>query len=260
MLALISPAKKLDFEQPPAVDIAKSVTQPDFQAQSKTLVETLRAMSEKKLQKLMGLSDALAELNYGRYQNYKTPFTMKNAQPAIYAFRGDTYQGLDADTLGKRDLNYAQKHLRMLSGLYGLLRPLDLIQPYRLEMGTNLKTKAGKNLYEFWDEQLTQACNEVVATHKDPTVVCLASNEYIKVIRKKALNSKLLTCQFKEMKNGKPTTIGFFAKRARGMMARYMIVNRVEQAEGLKGFGEDGYTFSEKLSDEKQFVFVRKSA
>lgn len=260
MLALISPAKKLDFEQPPAVNVAKSVTQPEFGEQSQKLVDVLSAMSEKKLQKLMGLSDALAELNYGRYQNYKTPFTMKNAKPAIYAFRGDTYQGLDADTLGKRDLEYAQKHLRMLSGLYGLLRPLDLIQPYRLEMGTRLKTKAGKNLYEFWGEQLTLACNELVEGHRDPTVVCLASNEYIKVIKKKVLSSPLLTCHFKEMKNGKPTTIGLFAKQARGMMARYMIVNRVEKAERLKAFGEEGYAFSEKLSDDKNYVFVRKGA
>ena len=256
MLALISPAKTLDFE---TAHKTKTYTEPDFQGQSQELINILKKMSAKKIKCMMGISDALVELNRERYQSYETPFNLKNAKHAIYAFKGDTYIGLDADSLVKKDLTYAQKHLRVVSGLYGLLRPLDLIQPYRLEMGTKLKTKQGTNLYHYWADQLANAANEICISHKNPTIVNLASNEYIKAVPKKHLTAPLLTCHFKEDKAGKVKAIGVFAKQARGMMARYMIQNRIESPAGLKKFNAGGYQFQASLSDDSNYVFTRKS-
>lgn len=256
MLALISPAKKMDFESEWNSD---HTTQPDFLEHSQELINTLKRLSPSILQSLMKLSDKLGALNYDRYQRYAAPFTPENARPAIAAFRGDTYVGLDADTLSAEDLSYAQDHLRTLSGLYGLLRPLDLMQAYRLEMGTKLTNPRGEDLYDFWGGLLTQACNDSVQGHKDKTVVSLASNEYIKSIQQDKLESNFITCHFKELKDGAPKTIGIFAKRARGMMARFIIQNRVEMAEGLKAFNESGYEFVESLSDDQNYVFLREN-
>lgn len=254
MLALLSPAKKLDFDADWNVE---NTTTPHFIDETKTLVSVLKNKSPADLQDLMGISDKLAELNYERYQNFKTPFTKDNARPAVKAFQGDTYVGLDAQSLTQKDLDFAQNHIAILSGLYGLLRPLDLMQAYRLEMGTKLNNSKGKNLYDFWGDTLTQFCDDAVTNHKDKTIVCLASNEYIKAIDSRKLNAPFITCDFKEMKNGKPKTIGLFAKKARGMMARYIIHNRIEKHEDLKGFKTDGYAFDAALSNAKRYVFAR---
>ena len=254
MLALISPAKKLDFD----TEVKKSgTTQPQFLEQTEELADILKGYSTGQIQKLMKLSDKLGALNHDRYQRFNTPFTNDNAKPAILAFKGDTYVGLDADSLEADDLKYAQKHLGILSGLYGLLRPLDLMQAYRLEMGTKLKNDRGEDLYDFWGEMITNACNKAVKNHQDQSVICLASNEYIKSVQTKNLKGDFITCDFKEIKNGAPKTIGLFAKRARGAMARYIIQNRIETPAGLKKFKEDGYGFEKSLSDDKKFVFLR---
>jgi cytoplasmic iron level regulating protein YaaA (DUF328/UPF0246 family) len=254
VLALISPAKKLDTDnEAPLGDF----TLPRQLDNSEELVDTVRGLGKSRLQALMKLSDALTDLNYGRYERFTTPFSPINAKQAVFMFRGDTYVGLDADTLSKDDLTYAQKHLGILSGLYGVLRPLDLIQPYRLEMGSKLSTERGKDLYEFWGSRLTDACNEVTASHTDRTVVSLASNEYIRSIQPQSLAGPFVTCHFKEMKDGTPKTIGLVAKKARGRMARFMVQNRIAGADDLRGFGEDGYAFDPELSSDDDLVFVR---
>ena len=254
MLALISPAKKLDTEnEPPLGDF----TIPQLLENSEELVVTLKGLEKGRLKALMNLSDALTELNQARYERYATPFTPSNAKQAVFMFGGDTYVGLDADTLTKDDLKYAQKHLNILSGLYGVLRPLDLIQPYRLEMGSRLSTQRGRDLYDFWGSRLTDACNEVTASHENRTVVSLASNEYIKAIQPQSLAGPFVTCHFKEIREGVPRTIGLVAKKARGRMARFMVQNRVESEDDLKGFGEDGYAFEPDLSSDEDLVFVR---
>ena len=254
MLALVSPAKKLDFESEWMGD---KHSQPELLGETKALVDVTKALSQTQIKSLMKLSDNLAALNYNRYQNFSTPFTPANARPAAYAFKGDTYVGLAAETLDDADMDFAQNHLGILSGLYGLLRPLDLMQPYRLEMGTKLSNPRGEDLYDFWADIITKACNDSVKGHKDNAVICLASNEYIKAVQPKNLDGKFITCHFKEMKEDGPKTIGLFAKRARGMMARYMIQNRIEEPEGLKAFNTDGYAYQGDLSDDENYVFVR---
>ena len=254
MLALISPAKKLDAEnEPPLGDF----TVPQLLDDSEELVDTVKGLGKSRLKALMNLSDALTDLNHGRYKRYSTPFTPSNAKQAVFMFRGDTYVGLHADTLSKDDLTYAQHHLGILSGLYGVLRPLDLIQPYRLEMGSKLSTQRGEDLYDFWGSRLTEACNEVTASHNNRTVVSLASKEYIGAIQPQGLAGPFVTCHFKEMRDGVPRTIGLVAKKARGRMARFMVQNRVETQDDLKGFGEDGYGFEPGLSTDDDLVFVR---
>lgn len=254
MLALVSPAKKIDFENRSPLS---ENSQPAFQKQITELVAILKRRSKSDIQNLMHLSDKLAELNYDRYQGFEKNFTPHNSKQAAYAFKGDTYVGLDAESLSKDDIDFAQKSLGILSGLYGFLRPLDLIQPYRLEMGTKLVNPHGENLYDFWDNTITNAVNDATKTHKNKSVICLASNEYIKVVQPKGLNGAFITCDFKEMKNGAPKTIGLFAKRARGAMARYMIQNRIKTPEKLKNFDIDGYVFQPSLSDETKFTFLR---
>jgi len=256
MLALISPAKKLDFESDCSI---KNGTQPHFLDDTQELVTVAKKLSSQDLQNLMKISEKLGTLNHDRFQRFSTPFTDDNARPAITAFRGDTYVGLDADSLTTDDLSYAQNHLGILSGLYGLLRPLDLMQAYRLEMGTRLTNPRGENLYDFWDDRLTKACEGAVKNHKDKSVISLASNEYIKAVKPKELNVPFITCHFKELKNGAPKTIGLFAKRARGAMARFMIQNRIETPKGLKKFKEDGYVFMDELSDDENYIFLRES-
>ena len=239
MKIVISPSKTLDFENPSPTD---KRTQPQFIADSKKLISKMREYSPEELGSLMGISDKLAHLNFERFQDWKAPFTAKNAKQAIYAFRGDVYTGLDADTLKPKDIEFAQEHLRMLSGLYGLLRPLDLIQPYRLEMGTKLKP----NLYAFWGDKLTKEIG-------DELVINLASVEYFSAIKPK----NILNIEFKENKNNKLQVIGIFAKKARGLMARYIIQNQITDVNKIKKFNVDGYEFRKDLSDDKHFIFVR---
>jgi len=254
MLALISPAKKLDFETESSV---ADYSQPDFLEQASALVNKARKLSRGQLAQTMKLSDALAELNYQRFKSFSTPFDLSNAKQAALMFNGDTYVGLKADTLTDDDFAFAQDHLRILSGLYGLLRPLDLIQPYRLEMGARFKPPKGDDLYGYWNGRLAEAVSGIVADHKDPTVVNLASNEYFKALRAKTLSVPVITPVFKEIKDGQARVLGMFAKQARGMMARHMIVNRLEAPEGLKSFADGGYEYRDDPSDDKSWVFTR---
>ena len=255
MLAVISPAKKLDFETkaPPA-----KYSRPEFLDQSEVLVEMARGLSRKALARTMKLSDKLADLTYRRFQAFSIPFTTANAKQAALVFNGDTYVGLDAGTLDKGDMAFAQDHLRILSGLYGLLRPLDLIQPYRLEMGAKFRPPHGGDLYGFWDGRLTAAVNDVITKQPDPSVINLASREYFKAVHVSDLKGPVVTPVFKEVKSGVAKVLGMFAKRARGAMARYIIKNRLESPHQLKSFAEDGYAYRPELSDEISWVFTRE--
>jgi len=257
MLVLLSPAKTLDFETPPVSDLA---TKPDFLRQSKELIDVLKKLAPHDVSSLMGISDKLGQLNYDRYHQWKTPFTPKNAKQAALAFKGDVYTGLDAERLKPKDFEFAQEHLRILSGLYGLLRPMDLIQPYRLEMGTKLANPKGDNLYQFWGERLTQALNEQLAQLSNPVVVNLASNEYFKSVQPKALQAPVITPVFKDLKNGQYKVISFYAKKARGMMAAHIVQKRLKQAEKLKQFTGGGYAYNAELSKGEQWVFTRDEA
>lgn len=254
MLAVISPAKKLDFEN--AKDISGS-TQPALLERTVNLAQLLKGKSQNEIKSLMKLSDKLADLNYQRYQNFSAPFTNDNAKPAIFVFKGDTYVGLDAPSLSEAHVEYAQDHLIMLSGLYGALRPKDLMQPYRLEMGTKLANDHGEDLYDFWDNDVTAICNKATQGHDNRSIINLASNEYNKVIDTKSLEGDFITCHFKDVKNGTAKVIGLFAKRARGAMARFMIENHIEQPEGLKDFNVDGYVYFEDQSDDLNYTFIR---
>jgi len=257
MLTVISPAKSLDFESPiPSIKTSK----PRFLKQSQQLIDQIKHLAPQDIASLMKLSDKLATLNYDRYQAFTTPFTKKNARPAVFAFRGDVYQGLDADSLSIDDLTFAQDHLRILSGLYGVLRPLDLIQAYRLEMGTKFENTAGKNLYEYWDKSLNQSITKELDKSESQVLVNLASNEYFKALKAKQLTHEIITPVFKDYKNGQYKIISFFAKKARGLMSRFIIQNKIDQAEGLKGFNLGGYKLSKKLSTDSEFVFTRKQA
>ncbi|WP_445362850.1 peroxide stress protein YaaA [Microbulbifer sp. ANSA003] len=254
MLIVISPAKTLDYES----DIPSlETTQPDFLKESAALIKELRELSPQQVSSLMKISDKLGVLNYDRFHTWKRPFTDNNARPALLAFKGDVYTGLEAETMGKRDFAYAQKHLRMLSGLYGLLRPLDLMQPYRLEMGTKFENAKGKNLYEFWGDKITEALNAQLQGVKDRELVNLASNEYFKSVKTKQLDAQVITPHFKDLKNGQYKMISFFAKKARGMMSRWAIDQRVKKAEELKGFDVAGYGYNPGLSTEWDWVFTR---
>lgn len=255
MLALISPAKKLDFESKPGFD---THTQPDLLDQAEKLVVTARKLSRKALAQTMKLSDQLAELNYQRFKAFETPFDLSNAKQAALVFNGDTYVGLDAKNLSEEDLIFAQDHLRILSGLYGLLRPLDLIQPYRLEMGARFQPPRSTSLYDFWGDTLTNQVNEILEEHGHSCVVNLASNEYFKAIKPKKLIKPVITPVFKEVRDNQARVIGIFAKQARGMMARHIIANRLTDSEDLKTFKAAGYRFRDDLSDEKSWVFTRK--
>lgn len=252
MIALISPAKKLDFSK---LASKRPHTAPEFQEQAQKLVRLAQALSQDELAGLMKLSPKLAALNAERFQAFATPFTPTNAKQAVLAYNGDTYAGLDAKNLTVGDLKYAQNHLRILSGLFGLLRPLDLIQPYRLEMGVRLKNPEGKNLYDFWGSALSETVDRAVQKHKEPVVINLASNEYSKAVS--SLKSRVITPVFKEIKNDTPKVVGLFAKRARGAMARYLVVNRIEASQKLKGFAEGGYAYQQELSDPRTWVFTR---
>ena len=255
MLTLLSPAKTLDFDFP--ID-GLPTTEPNFQEDIQVLFERCKQLGVASLEELMALSQSLAELNHQRFQDMSLPFTRENSKPCVLAFRGDVYRGLDAASLSKDNLQWAQSRLRILSGLYGLLRPLDLIQPYRLEMGTRLDTKRGRNLYEFWGSQITDALNAEYAKRPASAVLNLASNEYFKCVQADRLRAPLITALFQEIRGGKPRTISFFAKRARGLMARFIVLERIETPEGLKDFTEEGYTYRSELSQENRLLFVRK--
>ncbi len=254
MLIVISPAKTLDYETPPAT---KTHTKPAFLKQSQQLINNLRNYSALDLAELMKLSMKLAELNFDRYHDWKTPFTTKNAKQAALAMKGDVYTGLDAESLNEDDFTFAQDHLRILSGLYGLMCPLDLMQPYRLEMGTKLPNAQGKDLYAFWGTTITDAINMALATQGDDVLVNLASNEYYKSVKPKLVKGRIITPQFKENKNGSYRMIGVYAKKARGLMSRYIIENRVTDPEDIKGFDAAGYDYNEALSQGDQWVFSR---
>jgi cytoplasmic iron level regulating protein YaaA (DUF328/UPF0246 family) len=255
MLIVISPAKKLDYDTPAKTS---TFTTPDYMQDSQQLIKRLRQFNAMDIAELMKLSMKLAELNFDRYEAWKPKCTEKNAKQALLAFKGDVYQGLDADSLPVADLKYAQSHLRILSGLYGLLRPLDLMQPYRLEMGTKLDTDRGNNLYDFWGSIITDGLNKQLRKIKSSTLINLASNEYFKSVKTKELDADIITPAFKEYKNGEYKMIGIYAKRARGLMSRFIIQHRIENPDDIKDFGAEGYAFNKKLSKGNNWVFTRK--
>lgn len=256
MLMVISPAKTLDFDTP---SITKTNTQPDFMDEAAQLVDVLREYSPAQIAKLMKLSDKLAGLNVARYQEWQPPFDMENAKQALLAFKGDVYTGIDAESFKRPEITYVQKHLRILSGLYGLLRPLDLIQPYRLEMGTSLKNPEGKDLYQFWGTKITDELNTNLKKSKGESVlVNLASNEYFKSVKPKDLNARVITPIFKDEKNGKYKIISFYAKKARGLMVAYAALNKITDAEDLKQFDLEGYQFNNAMSEGDNWVFTRE--
>lgn len=255
MLMLLSPAKKLDYDSSVRTTLH---TQPQFVPQAEALIKVLRTKSADDISKLMSLSDALAELNVQRYAQWQPSFDLSNSRQAILAFNGDVYEGLEAPSLSDKQLEWAQEHLAILSGLYGVLRPLDLMQAYRLEMGTKLKNDQGSNLYAYWGAQLAQYLNGRLESHKKPWVLNLASEEYFKAVDRKALKANVVQAVFQDEKNGAWKVISFHAKRARGLMARYVIENRIQDAAALQGFDSEGYRFAQAESTDDKLVFRRK--
>ncbi|KFZ36582.1 hypothetical protein HR45_15745 [Shewanella mangrovi] len=255
MLILISPAKTLDFESAAPVS---EYSLPMFLDHSQALIEVCRELSPAQIASLMSVSDKIAGLNAARFASWQQPFTLGNAKQALYAFKGDVYTGLDAESLSEEHIRRAQKRLRMLSGLYGLLKPLDLMQPYRLEMGTALENAKGKNLYEFWGDEITQAINHAMPAGESQLIVNLASNEYFKAVKKAKLAGELVSPVFKDCKNGQYKIISFYAKKARGLMARWILENDVTDADQLKTFAVAGYYYSEKDSTAAAPVFLRE--
>lgn len=257
MLSVISPAKTLDFETPSTTD---KVTQPGFLDHSKPLIKILRDYSPQQLSDLMGISDKLAGLNAARFAEWHPPFTLDNAKPAAQAFQGDVYTGLEATSFSDSDNHFAQQHLRILSGLYGLLRPLDLIQAYRLEMGTKLPNEAGNDLYTYWKPTLTQALNSAILESGSKVLVNLASNEYFKAIDIKKLDARVITPVFKDEKNGTFKIISFYAKKARGLMGAWIIKQQINDPGQLANFDVAGYRFDAATSQGDTLVFTRKEA
>ena len=250
MLTLISPAKKLDYEQQ---DERRPHTQPELLDHAQELLSDLKTLSPQDVCALMGLSDKLGALNYERFQAWQRPFTAENAKQAVLAFKGDVYQGLDAESMSDEDLQWAQDNLRILSGLYGVLRPLDLMQPYRLEMGTKFANQRGKDLYQFWGDIITAELNRVDSS----VLVNLASNEYFKSVRKQDVSARIVTPVFMDKKDGKYKIISFYAKKARGLMSRYIIQNRITEIEQINQFDSDGYVYNAALSELDAPVFLR---
>lgn len=256
MLMVISPAKTLDYESPLATN---DYTRPDFLDDACELIDQLKELEPHQVSNLMNISDKLGQLNARRFRDWHTPFTPDNARQAVLAFKGDVYTGLGAESFSPKDFDFAQTHLRMLSGLYGILKPLDLMQPYRLEMGTRFENSRGKDLYAFWGNRITNELNRLLVAD-DGVLVNLASNEYFKSVNRKDLEGRLITPQFKDWKNGQYKMISFYAKKARGLMCRFAIQNRITQASDLKGFNLEGYYFSEDQSDNNNWVFLRDEA
>ena len=255
MITILSPAKKLS---PECIAAGGAYTRPIFLDQSKDLVTILKSLDPVGLQSLMGISQNLSELNWERFQSWSSDFSPETSRQAAYSFKGDTYNGLDADTLSEKDMIFAQERVRILSGLYGVLKPLDLMLPYRLEMGTKLDNKRGKNLYEFWGDSISKTITQDLKNHKDKTVLNCASNEYFKSIDNSSLNANIVTPEFKEINNGKTRMISFYAKKARGMMSRFVIENRIEDTRSIIDFNMGGYKYDSSLSEELKPVFTRK--
>ena len=255
MLLLLSPAKSLDYDSP-----AEGVphTLPQFVSQSAEWIEVLKHKTPAQISELMDLSDNLAALNVARYEAWRPKFTAKNSKQAVLAFNGDVYDGLEAKSLKLKDLEWAQDHVCILSGLYGVLRPLDWMQPYRLEMGTALTNLRGKNLYQFWGASIAQHLNAQLAKDKTPVVINLASQEYFKAVDQKILKARVIECVFEEYKGGKYKVISFFAKRARGLLARYAIQKHIQNPEKLKAFNLEGYAYEDSESDVNRWVFRRR--
>ena len=256
MLLVVSPAKNLDFDSPLATDI---YSQSNLLEHSQELINHCIKLTPAQLSSLMGISDKLAGLNTARFGQWSTPFTPENARPAILAFNGDVYTGLDAQSFKADDFNFAQQHMRILSGLYGLLKPLDLMQAYRLEMGTKLANSRGDNLYQFWGDIITHELNKALTEQGDDVLINLASNEYFKSVKKSSLKATIITPAFKDWKNGQYKMISFFAKKARGLMARYIIENQLSDVDKLKDFDLAGYQFNSEFSQGNDWVFTRKT-
>lgn len=254
MLIVISPAKSLDFESKPTTS---EYTMPEFLNESEKLVARLKKMKPEKISKLMGISASLGNLNYERFQTWHLPFTPENAKQAVLAFNGDVYVGLNAPSLSEEKLHLSQQKLRILSGLYGVLKPLDLIQPYRLEMGTKFGAGKAKDLYTFWSKKITPKVQEAINESGSKILVNLASNEYYKSIDPKKLEAEIVTPAFKDMKNGEYKMISFFAKKARGLMSRFILENNIDNADDLQAFDYEGYHFNPRLSRPGQPVFTR---
>ncbi|WP_434653600.1 peroxide stress protein YaaA [Pseudomonas sp. R3-56] len=257
MLMVISPAKTLDYETPPATE---RFTQPQYLDHSQELIEQLREFSPAQISELMHVSDKIGGLNAARFGSWNPAFTPANAKQALLAFKGDVYTGLDAQSLGEADFDYAQQHLRMLSGLYGLLRPLDLMQPYRLEMGTKLANARGKDLYAFWGTRISEWLNEALADQGDDVLLNLASNEYFSAVKRSALKARVIDAEFKDLKNGQYKIISFYAKKARGLMSRFVIEQRINDPVQLKHFDVQGYRYNREQSSPNKLVFLRDHA
>ncbi|GGD49540.1 peroxide stress protein YaaA [Lacimicrobium alkaliphilum] len=254
MLIVLSPAKNLDYDTPAPIN---THSQPEMLDDASELIQVCRGLSPQQVSSLMKISDKLAHLNVERYHNWSRPFTVRNAKQSLLAFNGDVYTGLEAQSLSEAELDYAQKHLRILSGLYGLLKPLDLMQPYRLEMGTRLDNARGKDLYQFWGDKITEKLNQSMQAQGDNVLVNLASNEYFKSVRPNKLEGAIVTPVFKDQKNGKYKVISFYAKKARGMMARYIIQNQIREVKDLQGFDTAGYRYAQDQSSQQNPVFIR---
>ncbi|GFM86232.1 UPF0246 protein [Pseudomonas cichorii] len=256
MLMVISPAKTLDYETPPTTE---RYTQPQYLDHSQELITQLRELTPAQIGELMHLSDKLSGLNAARFGSWTPAFTPENAKQALLAFKGDVYTGLQAETLTDAQLSYAQDHLRMLSGLYGLLRPLDLMQPYRLEMGTKLANARGKDLYAFWGTRISEWLNQALAEQGDDLLLNLASTEYFSAVKRSALKARIIDTEFKDLKNGQYKIISFYAKKARGMMSRFVISEQINTPEALKEFDAQGYRYSVEQSTPDKLVFLRDS-
>lgn len=254
MIIVLSPAKSLDFESTP---LCKKQTKPAFVEESTVLISKLKKLSKKKIAELMNLSESLAQLNYERYAAWEPQFSLNNSKQSVFAFKGDAYRGLNIESFTEDEIAYAQDHLRILSGLHGLLRPLDLVRPYRLEMGTRLKVRRANNLYQFWGEKITKEMNQLIEQQNESILINLASAEYFKAIQSQKLKARIITPIFKELKNGEYKTIMTFAKQARGMMTSYILKNKLVNPDEIKLFDKDGYCFSEPLSDGDNWVFIR---
>jgi len=254
MLMVISPAKTLDFETPPTTT---RFTQPQYLDHSQELITQLRELTPAQIGELMHLSDKLSGLNAARFGSWTPAFTPANAKQALLAFKGDVYTGLQAETLNDDEFSYAQDHLRMLSGLYGLLRPLDLMQPYRLEMGTRLANARGKDLYAFWGTLISEWLNQALADQGDDLLLNLASTEYFSAVKRSALKARIINTEFKDLKNGQYKIISFYAKKARGMMSRFVISERINHPDALKQFDVQGYRYSSEQSAPDKLVFLR---
>ncbi len=257
MLMVISPAKTLDYETPPATS---RFTLPQYLDHSQALIEQLRELSPAQISQLMHVSDKIGGLNAARFGSWTPAFTPDNAKQALLAFKGDVYTGMHAEDFSQADFDYAQQHLRLLSGLYGLLRPLDLMQPYRLEMGTKLANARGKDLYAFWGTRISEWLNEALAEQGDDVLLNLASNEYFSAVKRSALNARVINTEFKDLKNGQYKIISFYAKKARGLMSRFVIQERINDPAALKHFDAQGYRFSAEQSKPDSLVFLRDHA